>query len=145
MRRAYFIVSVMALFLITSCTATKYIPYQHASVIDYWYLQERGMYVSESNTVNFPFETIGSVIIEVRSGDLDKKSFSDYITKDTQHTGRVLAQAREEVLERIYQELKALDANGIINIKTELLMPIPAGQGQYYGPGYSITGMAIQK
>lgn len=146
MRRVFYILSVVSMLLLSSCTASRqYLATEYLSTFDYWYLQEKGIFVSESNTVNFAYEPIGSVVIEVRGGgtqsvNLLSGKFSG------QSLNAIQEQARQDVMRRLYEELTALEANGIINVRVSTLMPLPSGQdGSYYGPGYAITGMAIQK
>ncbi|HCO67237.1 MAG TPA: hypothetical protein DIT04_05705 [Dysgonomonas sp.] len=146
MRRAFYILSVVSVFLLSSCTASRqYIATEYISTFDYWYLQEKGIFVSESNSVNFAYAPIGSVVVEVRSGgtqsvNLFNGKFSG------QSLNAIQEQAKEDVMKRLHEELIALEANGIINVKVQVLMPVHSGQdASYYGPGYSITGMAIQK
>lgn len=141
----FFILSVVSALFLSSCVSSiQYLSSEYLSVFDYWYLQQRGMFVSESNSVNFAYEPIGSVVIEVRSGGTQSINILSGKASG-QSLNTIQQNAREEIIIRLYEELKSLEANGIINVKVNILTPVPAGKDIYYGPGYSITGMAIQK
>ncbi len=145
MKKTFFILSAVLALFFTSCTSSvQYLSSEYISIFDYWYLQQRDIFVSESNSVNFAYESIGSVVIEVRSGGTQTVNMING-RESGQDLSTIQQKAREEVIMRLYDELKSLGANGIINVKVDVLPPVPAGKNIYSGPGYSITGMAIKK
>lgn len=149
MKKIFLLIFIFSLLF--SCTSTKFIPYENAVVLDYSYLKEKGIYISESDNVDFSYEPISSIFIEVRGGEHVKNEkdkgrvvdgiYGDLATKKQKTTiDPNIASVR-----RIYEELQRLNANGIIGLKVQLLLPVPIDKDVYYGSGYAISGMAIKR
>lgn len=103
-------------------------PSSFLGVIDYSPLIKNGIYVTESNSVNFKYTPIGSVISE----DIAGYEKGNYIRPNI-----------EVAFDKIKNKMKELDANGIINLKIT--------SSTYYDgfykmnlPMLTISGMAIR-
>lgn len=109
-------------------------------MIDYSMLTQQGYFVTESNSVSFNYEAIGSIYAEEVGGWVPKngkpKSMDPkekyYINSNQKHI------YQEPNLQNAYaniaNKLKAEGANGIINLKISK-----------YSNKIIITGMAIKK
>lgn len=139
--------------LFTSCTTPKIPePYGFSSFLDYSPLTERGIYVTESNSVSFDYQTLGSVAATEVGGWVRKKEVKEikkikettkgreddlYANVDrTQNPGKkvYVSPSLSGALKRMANTLKEVGANGIINLKVEM------GSSRIV-----ISGMAIRK
>jgi hypothetical protein len=145
----------LVVVLFTSCSIYKYPYTQSTSYIDYSYLFDKGLFVTESNSVNFDYSPMGSVYIEVRSGygqdnskknrptnqmydgiyhSVEKSVMKDYIVANV-----------EDALDLLHKKASDVGANGIINLKITYLSEEGATQNYIRkGPGYAISGMVIK-
>jgi hypothetical protein len=149
MKKLVFLILVVGLF--TACVTPKMPePYGFSSFLDYSPLTDKGIFVTESNSVSFDYKTLGSVSATEVAGwvkkgkepktirNLDKNREDDmYIGTDkNQYTGRnvYVAANVDMAMERIISTLQEIGANGIINLKVQ-------------GDSHQITisGMAIKK
>ena len=130
---------------VTSCATLVPGPGKYVACVDYGYLSQKGIFVSESNTVNFDYEPLGSLYVECTGGWVknDEISMEDiYITKKGKKTYQ--PPIVEDAFDLALGELKALRGNGIINFKITMVSE--------YLPFYKvtvdkliITGMCIRK
>lgn len=146
MRKVLFVFAVLP--FIISCTTVKYLPFSSAAVVNYSFLIEKGIYVSESNQVNFNYEPVSSITVEVRGGEMSQKGKvvnpDADVLYQTREKDKIEVNAEKEGVKRLYDELQKLNANGIINLQVKILPPYPITANVYYGAGYSISGMAIR-
>lgn len=127
----FFRLFVMGLLLLMTMSACgpKVIYHVESGVIDYSYYSSKGMFLTESNSVNFDYEPLGSIIINVCPGDLP----------GTSHwmEAKPVAGVRELV-----NKATEMGANGVINLKTE---PFTIVVEKVSLTGIQVTGMAIKR
>lgn len=119
---------LIALPILMSSCAMLPSPSSYMGIIDYSPLIKNGIYVTESNSVNFKYTPIGSVISEDIAG---------------YENGQYVRPNIEDAFDKIKNKMKELDANGIINLKIT--------NSTYYDgfykmnlPMLTISGMAIR-
>ena len=98
-------------------------PTAYAGIFDYSPLTSKGVFVTESNSVSFDYETIGSLYAQSRGGWINKKYSSPSI---------------QALYNEVLAELGKMKANGIVNLKLSI-----SGSGT--SEMLSLTGMAIRK
>lgn len=123
----------MVLLLITSCTTIEQVrvaPKTNSSMLDYSQLTSKGVFVTESNSVSFDYETVGSIMVITTDGYINNVYNSPSYTALCNETLNLLAQKK---------------ANGIVNLKIEHRSQ--KREGTLYEIEHSIvlTGMAIKK
>ena len=144
---------VFAIGLLTSC-ATSAIsypePYGFSTFLDYSPLTNKGIYVTESNSVSFDYKILGRVSAtevsgwvkkekELKVANKNKKNNVDDMYADVernQSNGKYMrmSPSLDAAMERMANTLKEVDANGIINLKI-----------QWEPDRIIISGMAIRK
>ena len=144
---------VFAIGLLTSC-ATSAIsypePYGFSTFLDYSPLTNKGIYVTESNSVSFDYKILGSVSAtevsgwvkkekELKVANKNKKNNVDDMYADVernQSNGKYMrmSPSLDAAMEPMANTLKEVDANGIINLKI-----------QWEPDRIIISGMAIRK
>lgn len=135
MKKVLFLILAIGLF--TACVTPKMpAPYGFSSFLDYSLLTDKGIYVTESNSVSFDYKTLGSVSVTEVGGWVKKgkepkntrksnKSGDDdmYVGIDkSQYTGKNLyvTPSIDVAMERMANTLKEIGANGVINLKVQL-------------------------
>ena len=128
-------------------------------MLDYSILTKRGIFVTESNSVGFDYETIGSVYLDShggwlkRSGNEKKEKRKREVTHDDyflENKGRTMHYGKYEYTDpSLYDAmmtlgnfLKDMGANGIINFSIDV---IPESTENPERNKLIITGMAIKK
>lgn len=147
------LLSLSLIALLSSCSFSKYIPYQSSDRFDYGYLQSKGVYVSQSSSTQFEYEPLGSIFVEVRMGDVKKKEKSkirtqidDPVYSKQKSKDEIQNEDIEITLNKlILSELERLGGDGIIGLNVVLLPSLPIDKNLSYGPGYFVSGMAIKK
>ena len=132
---------LFCVLVLSACSvSTLPAPKSEVIMIDYSILTQKGYFVTESNSVNFDYEAIGSIYAEEVGGWVPKDGKSKstdpkenyYINSNRKHI------YQEPNLQNTYaniaNKLKAVGANGIINLKIS-----------NYSNKIIITGMAIKK
>lgn len=154
MKKLVFLILVVGLF--TACVTPQMPePYGFSTLLNYSPLTDKGIFVTESNSVSFDYKTLGSVSATevggwVKKGKKPKekkpkatresnKSRNDdmYVDIDrNQYTGKYVyvAPSLDMAMERMVNTLKVVGANGIINLKV-----------QFESDRIIISGMAIKK
>ena len=115
----------ITMFMLTACVSRR--PYTEDSYT-ISYSDHKDIFITESNSVNFEYEPIGSVSATIGSG----------------YKGRKFIEATEdEVIKKLCKESKLLGANGIINFRITYSV-----DNRYTKPNPAIiitaTGMAIK-
>jgi hypothetical protein len=149
MKKYFIALSLIA--MLTGCVTTKLPePYSYSSIIDYSALTEQGYFVTESNSVSFEYQGIGSVFA-TSVGGWTKKTTTK---KRTDHDSGMYYSATEstttkyyyvhpdinEAFNKLSRKLKELNADGIINLRFEFY-----GNGQDSQSKIAVTGMAIKR
>mgnify|MGYP005878621111 CR=1 FL=1 len=155
------LVLIFALLSLVACTTVKLpIPVSSSGFIDYLPLTSRGIYVTESNSVSFDYEAIGSIYVtenggwvrtskdknikeEKRKKHLNVEDDSYYTPENSEISSGKSTYISPDVviaMENMAQELKKTGANGIINLKIEYTR-----EGVLNIEKITISGMAIKK
>lgn len=100
-------------------------PYAFAGILDYSPLTSKGVFVTESNSVSFDYETIGSLYAESKGGWISKS----YVEP-----------SMDALYNEVLQQLDVYKANGIVNLKLRV-----SGSIADKNKKYSLEGMAIRK
>lgn len=141
---------VLLTFIFMSCSTAKMLPpEQYSACIDYGYLSQKGIFLTESNSVNFDYEPLGSLYIECKGGWVknDKGNSNNtvediYLNKKAKYIYQPATV--EDAFDMALGELKRIRGNGIVNLKISTISE--------YVPAYLvtvnkiiITGMCIRK
>jgi uncharacterized protein YbjQ (UPF0145 family) len=148
------IIAMMA-FTMTSCFTTHlYEPHWSAEVVDYSMLTDKGIYVNESDKINFEYQTLASVetrsiggyVNKEKADNIDQKSINDiYYQEEKSKKAKAngfnkeyVAPKYDEALGVMALKLEELGANGIINLKIRVEV------GELYDK-IIVTGTAIKR
>lgn len=153
MRKMLF-VAVIAV-LLSSC-ADKILYSITAVSVDYSSYAERGFFITESNSVNFDYQPIGSIYVQTSSGydstgikqPKQKISIYDeqYNTKIKIKTGPWRSVGFVTAIEVLYKKSIELGADGLINLnRTYVPAQYSKNGGIMYPDKVIITGMAIKR
>ena len=113
---------IMPILALASCSIVNVpAPKQYAATIDYAYLSQKGIFVTESNSVNFDYEPLGSIYVECTGGWVKKKYKEGDVMGDIYMTNlgsvKYLPPTIDDAYQLILSEVKKLRANGVINLK----------------------------
>lgn len=150
------ILSLLAvLALLVSCKSTGG-PILHsvANYVDFEKMSEKyGVFLTVSNSVSFPYETLGNISVVEYSGyeQISKVKIADddmYKSNDDIYSsnrvkvkrGKWVYASPEDVLDQVCEEAVRRGGDGIINIKIDYF---PASGVQT--AGYHISGMVIKR
>ena len=151
---------IVCVLAFASCATQKPMPpFTTASLLDYSILTERGIFVTESNSVGFDYETVGSVLVKGYGGYVKKASKKEkrerIVTQDDYYIhdeGFPITKGKYQYIEpslvdamiTLGDYLKDVGANGIINIKVTV-MPEDINDDTNNKDKIVITGMAIRR
>ncbi|WP_195664135.1 hypothetical protein [Bacteroides congonensis] len=107
--------------LLSSCVSLEQATV--TDVVDYSVFARRGIFVTESNSVNFDYKSLGSIVS---------------ITSGAAKTFRSFRIDKDKAFSEITDKLTALKADGLINLQIN----ITYDKGLYY---MTVTGMAIRR
>lgn len=154
--KKFLFISVMALLLSGCVTMQKRAYTSYCATFDFTEFTKQGFFITESNSVSFNYEPIGSISGVVISGYevLGKESQGGSKTQDDvyyrEKTEKVkygeymLADFRDALFE-IVEAAKELGANGIINLDVSYQSGTVDINGNEITPSsYSASGMAIK-
>lgn len=116
-------------------------------MIDYSMLTKEGYFVTESNSVSFDYEAIGSIYaVEVggwvsKDGKTGPTDLKEKYYINSNHKQVYQAPNLQKVYRNLANKLKSVGANGIINLKVNFTTDSSIGNPQKI----VITGMAIKK
>lgn len=140
--------------LLFSCGPIKYPYRQYSSAIDFSDVTRSGFFITESNSVSFPYDPIGSVSAVAESGYEVIKGAKEQ-TQDDIYSFDELSKMKfgkykfaqpEDVISELISSAKELGANGIINLKITYTPATYANNGIIISPSsYVASGMAIKK
>lgn len=151
------LLSVLAVWLLASCVTVKLpAPSSSSDLLNYSLLTSQGIYVTESNSVSFDYQAIGSISVTERGGWIKKEKVKKTVKKprnsntddfyvnseENQSSGKMMYVAPniEIAMEQMATKLKEVGANGIINLNIHI-SNVAEGFPEYI----VISGMAIQK
>jgi uncharacterized protein YbjQ (UPF0145 family) len=141
----------LLLFTFVSCETVLQVPkyVSVSSFIDYSYFTDKGIYVSESNSVNFDYTPMGSIDILIASG----YKFKQGVVKEKDMLGQTFYSDSKsewknatinEAFDELYKVAINKNANGIINLKISQNI-VESYDRKNSGLSFHITGMAIRK
>ena len=144
-----FLLFAFVALIFTSCMK---IPYTSTvTVIDYSYFSKKGFFITESPSVSFDYEPVGSIIVRVENGHevvkektkVTKTLLGGETITRTSKLGEYKVATVDNALDVIYEESIKAGANGLINVK---ITPLSVYQsGITFITGYNVSGMAIKK
>ena len=144
------LVLIVATWLFTSCATYRPTPKSFFGIIDYSALTSKGLFVTESNSVNFDYQAIGSVIAEEIGGWISKSSKQQSVSASDEYyvgaSSKKMYKAPDvqAAFDNIEKHLSSIGANGIINLnittsyEIDLVSKLPVDK-------ITVSGMAIRK
>lgn len=129
---------LLCIFALTSCAVHLPAPKSTVGLIDYTEFTQKGIFVTESNSVSFEYQAIGSVFAEETDGWSEKKPEKNRTVYQDEYydsySGKRLTGQRKfvpanlnQALQNIAKQLEAIGANGIINLKIDY-QTVPYGK-----------------
>lgn len=150
--------SILVCTMLVSCMPVSPRYSVEVNHIDYSYFKQKGIFVTEALSVNFEYESIGTLSIIERAGDItvektnmepNRKSADDvYERENSSETSEETIYKTsniQNVLEYICNETSRVGGNGLLNLKITYLPPTISKQGRTANEGIMITGMVIKK
>lgn len=136
--KKYLIVGLFAVFL-SGCASRAV---WHTVSIDYTSYYNEGFFITESNSVSFDYEPVGSFVTTVISGT---------VRQTQRHRGRNVTRTVNKVMdhsdalnELVYQ-CKQKGADAVINVKYRVLHKAKSYDPNNTETSYEISGMAIKR
>lgn len=152
MKKVYLLFVAMLLGLVACQSLPE--PKSNMVVVDYTTLTNQGIFVTESNSVNFSYEPIGSISIDELGGWVrkeNKKRMTNvredyYYNSSNLIAGKQVYQAPDmnNMFNKLAAQLHELGANGIINLKITQTFEYQKEIKQFIHR-VTISGMAIKK
>lgn len=142
MRKILLLIALSA--IVCSCATVDFrTPYVKShGVIDYSDYLSKGFFITESNSVNFDYEPIGSVTSVVKSGWEVLNQTKQRVTsvddvygsynRSKVKYGDYVSATLEDAIEDLYSAAIALGANGVINFR------VTSTEGEYVASGMLI-------
>lgn len=138
--------SILLLVIVLCSSCQTFIYTQETYYLDYSFFKERKFFVTETNTVSFPYESLGSICVVVSSGKVYKSvNGKDDYKPLYQRNGSFKYATLEDTYQLVYNLSKAKGANGILGLKVEYIKPDKFSGKDKFNSGYMISGMAIKK
>lgn len=139
-------------FVIASMTSciTSILPRTNIYYADYAVFNANGIFATELSSVNFDYETLGSIMVEMREGMMKQKNtenISDRKYEDDLYSSKVAKYSYthiipEDIYQKVCDEIKSKGGNAIVNMKVTYL---PSDEKKMQLEGWSISGMVIRK
>lgn len=137
---------ILTVFILSSCASIPDIrkPYIRSNgVVDYSEYTSRNFFITESNSVSFDYDPIGSVVAFVESGwEVLNRTTKTITSKDDVYGtaskekikyGDYVYAELNDAIEELYQVCKEMGADGVINFSYS------SSDGEYV-----VSGMAIK-
>lgn len=137
--------------LLVSCAVPRKAYVRESSAVDFSEYARKGFFITESNSVSFPYEPISSVSALVESGYEvlgEKRSASDELYGLNLNTkyGEFIRAKSQDALDELYEKSREMGADGIINLKIDYTPLRTSSNGSVISwESYYITGMAIKR
>ena len=135
--------------MLTSCSP-KILYSEAVGFVDYSTYQDQGMFLTESNSVNFEYDAIGSVTVVVYSGNTvvsptSRVEANDIYGDETtiQSKMKWKSASPEDALNAAVKQVSNKGGNGLINIKITPTTEI--GTSRTSRSGFLVTEMAIKR
>lgn len=147
MKKILFIAAITTA-LLTSC-APKETYVATSTFINYQTYADQGVFITESNSVNFPYTPLGSVSATVFPGYVKATRPSSYKYVDLNGKAQLTeeynkwqsADVNDAIVLAVEKAIRQ-GGNGIINFK---IMPTTEMNGKTVRHGFLVTGMIISK
>ncbi len=147
------IIIIISVLILTSCSVAKYPYKRYSSAIDFKEIIGSDFFLTESNSVNFNYDALGSVSAVIESGYevIDKsnsQTLNDYSSLEEyeRRFGKYIQAKPEDAILELILAARKLRANGIINLKIIYTPPAYGNYGILISPSsYVVSGMAINK
>ncbi|WP_304649350.1 hypothetical protein [uncultured Duncaniella sp.] len=147
--KLHILAMIVVAFLFASCSQ-KILYTESVGFVDYSTYLNEGIFLTESNSVNFEYDAIGSVSAVVYSGDavvsqseqVDKNEIYGERTKVKNKVGWKAA-SPDDALNAAVAQVRKQGGNGLINIKITPTTEID--NAKRVRTGFLITGMAIKR
>ncbi len=134
MKKIHLLLSSL-LLLTASCGSVKPQYIESVGILDYDVYSSHGFFITESNSVSFPYTPVGSVVASVYSGEGDEWHYSNGVMRNSKGIADPV-----KGLQLAVEAAKNKGANAIINLKIAPSTINYTGQS-----GFVVTGMAIKK
>jgi len=142
------LIYALIIVLFSACATLRPDPLSIISVVDYSPLTDRGIFVTESNSVSFEYKAIGSVIVEESGGWIARDGKRSPSSKEDYYIGsskKIYQSPKfESTFKKLSEKLESIGANGIINLKISSTSELNRAYNVYVEK-ITITGMAIKK
>ena len=145
------LLSFFCAIVLSSCATYLPAPKSVIGMVDYSGLTNRGIFVTESNSVSFDYEPIGSIYVEEVGGWIRKDGKPDsvdpkeaYYVNSSSSKKVYQAPDIQTVYVKLANKLKEVNANGLINLKITSTSEFNQLSKTTVGK-IVITGMAINK
>lgn len=149
MKKILFI-SLIAL-LLSSCTTLKPPYSRFSNTVDFSEYTRKGFFITESNSVSFNYDPLGSLTSVVQGGYevLGRETISSndevYGTNAKVTYGEFISASIDDALEELYNSARELGADGIINFKLTYYPPEYEKNVLVRYSSYVVSGMAIKR
>ncbi len=137
--------------LLFSCATSKPPYSRFSNTVDFSDFTRKGFFITESNSVSFDYDPLGSVTAVVQGGyevlnqETIKSSDEVYGTNAKVRYGSFIPASVEDALDELYNSALELGANGIINFKLTYYPSKYEGIVLITPSSYVISGMAIKR
>jgi hypothetical protein len=135
--------------IFNSCYVSRFEYNSYTSTIDYSEYTKAGFFITESNSVSFEYQPLGSITVVVKSGDIKQKYqvvLDDGTTLGLRDDDAKWKEASSaDALVLLHIKATQMNANGIINLKTSYIPEIEEGGIIKHPSSVVISGMAIRK
>lgn len=157
-KNIYYLIAIALFF--SSCVTVEPVklpkPFTDVSMIDYSSLTKKGIYVTESNSVSFDYEAVGSIFVEAMGGWSSKNELVEraaykgddtyYSSSSSSKKGKLKKKdvyfppKLEDAFTILTKKLQEQNADGIINLKISF-----SSVSGLQREKIVITGMAIRR
>lgn len=140
---------VFICLLLTSCETSRTMFLSTSGYLDYSIYSNEGFFITESNSVIFDYDPLGSISVYQREGSIlvnEKEIKQNSEIYGSTSTYKKIWEFKKidlsEMLEIAVEDSKKLGADALINLKIE---PSPELINKTYYSGYILSGMAIKR
>lgn len=153
MKKVFFIAA--SIMMLASCSTIKH-PYTiYSNVVDLAEFTKQGFFITESNSVSFDYDPVGSIQTTVKSGHeilkhgkVKEKMKDDVYSYDELGKikfGEFIPASTDDAVAELVSVAKNLGANGIINLSFNYIPGDYGKAGELISPAtYIVSGMAIK-
>lgn len=148
-----YLVFILLTALLSSCVLVKHPYNRYSTVVDFEKYTSQGFFITESNSVSFDYEPLGSLSAIIESGyevigtKGDQTDDVYYHTRSSNNKyGDYISATIDDVVEDLVFAAADVGADGLINLKTEYVSGTYDKYGNVLRPSmYIATGMAIKR